>query len=361
MWPQTECFRDPYPIGRDLFLCSHAPADRFGLYALDRFGNREVLYMDPVYGCMAPTPFRVEAPRPALPDTVRPEMATGTFALMDVYRGIEPAVARGRVKWLRVVEEVRHNLAAGPNFDHTDFMNWYASPDDIVAGPYGWPTYTAKAPLGLVPVSDDGSACFTAPAGKVLYFEALDEDFNELQRMRSVVQLQPGERRTCVGCHESRDTAPPVLLASALAHEASAIQPHEWGSGPFSYEDVVQPVLDRRCASCHDGTAGRPDLRGVLDADRVPASYRSLIAGGYVHFIDCAWKSGCEKREPLTFGTLRSPLWDILRGDEHKGVGLAAAERLRIKTWTDLNCPLWPDYVERSRRPAGRVARADGR
>jgi hypothetical protein len=32
-------------------------------------------------------------------------------------------------------------------------------------------------------------------------------------------------------------------------------------------------------------------------------------------------------------------------------------ERLRIKTWTDLNCPLWPDYIERSHRPALAAAR----
>jgi hypothetical protein len=66
----------------------------------------------------------------------------------------------------------------------------------------------AKAVLGTVRLADDGSANFTAPAGKVLYFHLLDEDFNELQRMRSVVQLQPGEQRSCIGCHDSRSAAP---------------------------------------------------------------------------------------------------------------------------------------------------------
>ncbi|MCB9769454.1 MAG: hypothetical protein H6752_14745 [Candidatus Omnitrophica bacterium] len=41
-----------------------------------------------------------------------------------------------------------------------------------------------------------------------MYFEILDENFNEIQRMRSVVQLQPGEKRSCIGCHEHRQMAP---------------------------------------------------------------------------------------------------------------------------------------------------------
>ncbi|MBV5273127.1 MAG: DUF1924 domain-containing protein, partial [Lamprocystis purpurea] len=47
-----------------------------------------------------------------------------------------------------------------------------------------------------------------APAGAVLYFHLLDKDFNELQRMRSVVQLQPGEQRSCVTCHGTDLTKP---------------------------------------------------------------------------------------------------------------------------------------------------------
>jgi len=282
----------------------------------------------------------------------QPDSDTGRFVMLDVYRGLEPTVTRGSVKWLRVVEEVRHNLTANPNFDHADFMKWYASPVDICAGPYGWPTYVAKAPLGLVPVEEDGSASFVAPAGKVLFFQALDEDYNELQRMRSVVQLQPGESRSCVGCHEPRNSTPPPGQPLALAKPPHAIVPHPWGDRSFSYEEVVQPVLDAKCVSCHNGDpAAGLDLRGTLDAERVPASYRALISQGWVNYIDCGWNSaGCEKREPLAFGTVQSKLWPLLQAGHH-GVDLTTEGMLRIKTWTDLNCPLWPDYVERSRRP----------
>ena len=214
MWPTEECFRDPLPLSQDYVLCSHAPREQFGLCVIDRFGNREMLYLDPQIGSMAPSPLRSVTPPPSLASS-EPAAPTATAQLLvtDAYRGLEPTVSRGRIKYLQVVEEVRHaiDLLPGGEYrkDHEPFMNWYATPVDRVSGPFGWPSYVAKAPLGTVEVEADGSAYFEVPAGKNLYFQALDAEMNELQRMRSLVHLQPGEKRSCVGCHEGRHTAPP--------------------------------------------------------------------------------------------------------------------------------------------------------
>ncbi len=384
MWPAEECFRDPLPLARDYFLCAHAPRNRFGLYVIDRFGNREILYLDPAICSMGPTPFRVAAPPPVLAGSPDLGAARGQFVLMDVYQGISPPVKRGDVRYIRVVEEVRHEIELLPGGeyrkDHPVFMHWYATPVDKVRGPFGWPAYVAKAPLGIVPVEEDGLAYFSAPAGKHLYFQALDKDFNELQRMRSVVQLQPGETRSCVGCHEERFKAPPVRTPLAVRRPPSELQPPSWGAarppdgladaarrtsdaGPFSYEKVVQPVLDAKCVNCHKAEdPGQLDLRGVLDMDRIPASYKALILRGLVNHVDCGFNSGrCEKHEPLTFGTLKSRLWEVLKDENHREVNLTADEMIRIKTWTDLNCPLWPDYVERYKRPGPPVSLTQSR
>ncbi len=357
MWPDEECFRDPVPVARDLFLVSHAPRDRFCVYVLDRFGNREILYADPYISCMTPTLFRKQETPPVIASSL-PEDAPpfGEFVLTDVGRGLEPAVPAGRVKWLAVSQEVPSELEQLPDGsyrkDHEPFMNWYASPVDLVNGPYGWPTYVAKASLGIVPVSEDGSVRFKAPAGKVLYFHVLDENFNELQRMRSVVQLQPGETRSCVGCHESRHSTP-VRQDRPLARAALDLEVAPWAGEPFSYERVVQPVLDAKCVLCHDQYHEKGlDFRGVLDRDRVPASYRTLITKGLVSYCDFGWNSGgCEKIEPLSVGTLKSRLWEVLDGGHHD-VRLTTDQMRRIKTWIDLNCPLWPDYMDRRERPA---------
>jgi hypothetical protein len=222
-----------------------------------------------------------------------------------------------------------------------------------VSGPHGWPSYVAKGVLGLVPVEADGSASFFAPAGKVLYFQALDGDFNELQRMRSVVQLQPGEKRSCIGCHEDRMSAPPHerSIPLALRNPPRQLQLPPWGAGPFAYEKVVQPVWDAQCVRCHDAKdKDRIDLTGALDREGVPASYRTLIERGWVHYFDWGYAQRHRKAEPLTFGTVKSRLWQVLDAGHYK-VDLTREEVQRVKTWIDLNCPLWPDYIHRPERP----------
>jgi hypothetical protein len=360
MWPMSECFRDPVPISRDHILCAHAPQTRFGLYVIDRYGNREVLHLDPAIDSVCPTLLRPVSPPPVLASLdASPDEDWGTMALADVYRGI-PQVERGRVKYLRIACEVRAGLNRMPDGsyqkDHTPFQHWYAGPVDRVSGPFGWPSYVAKGSYGLVPVEADGSAHFKVPAGRVIYLQALDKDLNELQRMRSVVQLQPGEKRSCIGCHEDRRRAPQPKLRTALLREADAPEAPPWGAGPFAYEKVVQPVLDRGCVRCHNAThPGKLDLTGTLDQDRIPASYKTLIRKGLVHYLDWGYNSGGnEKREALTFGTLKSKLFKTLEGGHHK-VKLAPDEMRALKCWVDLNCPLWPDYQFRDKRPGPAV------
>jgi hypothetical protein len=166
--------------------------------------------------------------------------------------------------------------------------------------------------------------------------------------------LQPGEKRSCIGCHEDRRMAPPAQAGIALRREPRWLEPPPWGTGPMFYEQTVQPVLDRKCVQCHHaGDKNRIDLAGTLDVHRVPASYRTLVQQGWVHLLDCGYNSGGnEKREPLTFGTVKSKLWPVLNAPPgHYGARLTRDEMHAIKCWTDMNCPLWGDYQERTKRP----------
>lgn len=392
----AETFRDPTPVSRDHFLVSHNPGrrDHWCLYVIDRYGNRELLYADPAISSKSASPLRARPGLPLFPDAADPVLAAqglGQFVVRDVYEGLGPAVPRGRVKYLAVSQEVPpllERLSCGEYRNaHPPFQDFYATPIHLLRGPphsyttrtanalqphafragsaaaatgggivvterQGWPSYVAKAALGTVRVADDGSASFTAPAGRVLYFHLLDEHYNELQRMRSVVQLQPGERRSCVGCHDDRSAAPPAQPGGAFHRPAQPLEPPPWGAGPFDYERIVQPVLDAACLRCHDARPGAvaPDLRGQRDAHGVPASYRALIAGGWVHYFDWAYGARHFKAEPLSFGTLRSPLFTVLADAEHGSVSLTEAQQRALKTWIDLNCPLWPDYRYRPER-----------
>ncbi|MCP5517110.1 MAG: hypothetical protein H7A45_07635 [Verrucomicrobiales bacterium] len=390
-----ETFMDPEPVSRDHFLVSHSPGRNahWGLYLIDRYGNRELLYVDPAISSKSPSPLRPRPRPPVLPasrDATLAAQDLGRFTVQDVYAGLGSAVPRGRAKHLQVSQEMPaplERLADGEyRGSHAGFQDFYATPIHVVTGkpesytthsanalePHafrqgratrtgdgsatvtennGWPSYVAKAVLGTVPIEPDGSVSFTAPAGRVLYFQLLDEDFNELQRMRSVVQLQPGEQRSCVGCHEDRATTS-SHVRSHFGHPVHSLIPPPWGGGAFDYEHVLQPVLDAHCVSCHDGDSGpQPDLSGTRDPERVPASYRSLIEGGWVHYFDWHYGARHFKADPLTFGTVKSRLFAVLADQDHAAVRLKPEQTRALKAWIDLNCPLWPDYRHRQTRP----------
>ena len=140
---------------------------------------------------------KVSALPPAPQDTGARD-AEAELVLADVYRGL-PGVARGTAKYLRVLEDVpRESVHRGG-----------------VVCTSGTLIFTVKRVLGTVPIEADGSAYFVVPANRNVYFEVLDADRLEIQRMRSVVCLKPREQRSCIGCHEPRNLAPPDLIGRA--------------------------------------------------------------------------------------------------------------------------------------------------
>jgi hypothetical protein len=117
---------------------------------------------------------------------------------------------------------------------------------------------------GVVPVEKDGSAQFVVPAGRNIFYQALDENFRELQRERTYVNYAPGEVRSCTGCHgQSSRTGAERASSSllALTRPPSMPQPQpcdtQAGGGNgragqvIHYPTDIQPILDAKCVSCH--------------------------------------------------------------------------------------------------------------
>ncbi|MFW6303046.1 MAG: hypothetical protein ACOC2L_00370, partial [Candidatus Sumerlaeota bacterium] len=102
-----------------------------------------------------------------------------------------------------------------------------ANPNEVFAIPgTGGPIQV----IGTVPVEEDGSAYFEAPAAMDIYFQALDKNHVAVQRMRTHFELGRGENRSCLGCHETRDE---VSLTNkrtlALGKTAVRPTPPPWG------------------------------------------------------------------------------------------------------------------------------------
>ena len=350
-WP-GHCYRTPCPLSESFFLAAYSfdpligepQANRpnmFGLYLVDRFGNKELLYRDLNIGSVWPAPLRARPIPPAVPSTLaETEPGEGTFLLHDVYASWPQLnVSRGTIRRLRIVQ-VLPKTTPNANTPRVGLAN--ASP--------------GKQVLGTVAVEPDGSAYFRAPSGIPLAFQALDERGMAVQTMRSLTYLQPGEQTSCVGCHEDRATAPlPGRAPQAAQRAPSAIEPAPEGSRPLSYPILVQPVLDRHCAECHSASEPKAgiDLTGA-PAGEFTASYNALAPR--VPYSE--WKGTPQANaEPLTrpdlFGARASPLMSmLLKG--HNEVSLSGVEIERLVTWMDANALFYgtfdPGDQERQRR-----------
>lgn len=353
-WALPGYYESPWPLSEQYFLVSYSakqlinegqgpnPPSALGIYLLDAAGNRELLYRDPQLSSMNPTPLQPRPAPPALPRTASPSTSsTGELIVTDVYQGLGD-VPRGSLTQLRVVQI----------FPKT--TPWANSPRIGLAG-----EENARAILGTVPIEPDGSARFLLPARKSVLLQALDKAGFAYQTMRSLLYVQPGERISCLGCHERRQDVPPTGTPAAMGRPPSALDPGELGGAPFSFMRVVQPVLDKYCVECH---SGKEPAKG-MDLTATPLngftqSYWSLcgtpkdFTGGQMtpEAAAAAWvpRFGQRNQIQLTppggmYGALGSKLLKLLRAG-HQQVKLPAADLRRLAAWIDCNAVFYGAY-----------------
>ncbi|MCX6875475.1 MAG: discoidin domain-containing protein [Verrucomicrobia bacterium] len=335
-FPETEAnvdqfFANPWPLSEDYFLVSWSdrklpphcrateeqnPRNATGIYLLDSFGNLELLHRDPTIASASPLPIAPRGCPPAQPMLAgRDGTQEGRVLLQDVYRGLG-GIPRGSVTQLRLV-------AVPPKVQpHMNQPSLGVSAED-----------PGKFVLGTVPVEADGSAYFLVPSGVPVFFQALDQRGVAVQTMRTLTYVMPDQTLACIGCHEHRESAPPAgRPALAVAREPSQITPGPAGSWPLRFDQLVQPVLDRRCVECH-----RPGAKDALAAklDLTPEhAYDSLLG-----FADGDLKKHSFERDSSVPGqgtAANSKLWQLLtQADGHAGVVLDADGANRLVTWLD--------------------------
>jgi hypothetical protein len=365
---------DPYPLSDKYFLVSCNPSKRYndesayGLYLLDAFGNRVPIHDDPEMSCFQPVLLE-SRPKPLpMPATARPgAIANGqnqnpsnrsaqgdaTVLLQDVHNGLA-GVERGSVKYLRILRQIPRPWSVWP---YAADDRW---PGQMVA--VSWYSHIWIAVLeGIVPVHEDGSALFTVPADCNLYFQALDEDFMEVQRMRTFINFRPGENRSCIGCHEHRTQPPssdlrgtPVALGYPPAKTGP--QPGDVAPRPLHYETDIQPIFDKHCTSCHGDSEpeGELALTGTLTS-HFNRSYEQLMSKELVSTVTewapppgnkSSWIWSMEHAPtiaPFSYGSHASRLIDVLR-DGHYDVELSQPEFVKLVTWIDTNGQYYGSY-----------------
>ncbi|MBN2475962.1 MAG: PD40 domain-containing protein [Pirellulales bacterium] len=320
---------DPWPLSEDdVLLSNNAIADHGIIELADRFGHRELLWADPRISCFAPMLVRPRA-KPAVVSPRTTENQPGAFLVVDVYQGLE-GVERGTIKRLRVVEETARTSGIPPGgrwWNQAFLISWQGA-------------YIVKNFLGTVPVHEDGSAYFEVPPGRAVYFEALDAEGREIQRMRTFVQAAAGATRSCIGCHENKLAAPlrPGALPLAMLQRPARPEPESWGSGYIDYPTHVQPVLDKYCVRCHGGKEG---IGKGLDYSggwtwAFNIGYETLIKHRLVGFLNCnnASVHTSELLQPRGIGSGAAPLAEVLI---QRHPEMARHERDLVLAWMDTN------------------------
>ncbi len=320
----------PWPVSEELFLCTYKHGRRYAIYLIDILGGRELIYSDANISCFDPIPLRPRPMPPALPPYIARGKSdkTGVFYIQNVYKCSQP-LEPGSIKRMRINE-----LISQPT----------AKPDAL-----NYPVEIVKRILGTVPVRADGSVAFEAPARTAFQFQLLDEKGMAVMTMRSLVYLQPGERASCVGCHEPPNTASPPMGLSKVKVDQITPPAGPRYEGGFSFMRTVQPVLDRYCISCHglDKEQKNVNLLGPewgKRSSRKP-SYRSLIASGRVKFVGEAIKPSRPKDFFAHGGTLAKMLLD--GHPDKKGKKRLELDResfQRIVDWLDVNAQIYGDY-----------------
>jgi len=361
-FPEAERGREVYatawPLSEDFYLCvydAEASARRgtknnFGIYLLDAFGNKELLYRDPTTSCLSPIPLRPRKRPPIIPhaaaDEPRARPQTAPVGVLNVYDALRPWPAGTIITALRIVQVLPKSTPV-----HNQPRIGYGSEKG------------ARAVLGTVLVEADGSAYFSLPVGIPVFFQALDERGLAVQSMRSVTYVHAGQRLMCRGCHEPRHRAPalPKQLPLAFRRPPSEIQPDVPGSNPFSFPRLVQPVLERHCVSCHAKEPKALDLRkGDWKRNRVRwyTSYVNLRPYAfYFGRFDAEYDAWTAPRTtPGKFGARASKLLRLL-DKGHYDVKLSKADLHRITLWLDCNSDFFGAYENTEAQARGEIVR----
>jgi hypothetical protein len=173
----------------------------------------------------------------------------------------------------------------------------------------------------------------------------------EVQRMRTFINLRPGETRSCIGCHQPRKWAPPRKQVRALTRPADRLAPQPGETAPRAiyYPTDVQPILDKHCLSCHNDEKAQGDLNlsGQLTT-LFSRSYEEILRKNLVK----VWRENDPKTgeaaplPPYSLGSHKSKLVDLIR-QGHEGVKLSRTEFIKLVTWIDSNAAYYGSYFGR--------------
>ena len=164
------------------------------------------------------------------------------------------------------------------------------------------------------------------PANLPISVQPLDAQGRALQTMRSWYTAMPGERGSCVGCHEPIREAASATPSLAARREPWAIEPWLGPERNFFMRAEIDPILARRCNGCH----GNRDFAGADGKPLVRLELKTLAA----HTRIVGQESDHHLLPPGEWYAESSELIQMLRKGHH-GVRLTEDKVIRGGSWYD--------------------------
>jgi len=376
-------YRCPYPLSEELFLVSARRSGdaRFSLYLMDVWGNRELIHRGQ-YDILYAMPVRRREQPKVIPDRVAwpgpqsegrtPE--TGVLFSNNVFEGVPDAV-REQAKHVRVIHQDYTTFTYGLKCqmpdgkgDRNRSFHQHAGPPLTITGNDG-----IKRILGTVPIESDGSIAVEVPPSIQIHFQLLDEDYRALHVMRSFTGVMPGERRGCIGCHETHTKTPISESSIAMKNDPVQPAPPPWGSRyHLGYCADIQPIFDRYCGRCHQGDGkGREHLdltfRPSTDSGSYTEPYVTLtlgaerthsggftrgcdggVAGSLLPMVYPLRPEDDRTLPPMTAMSYKSKLVENATSGKHHEVEVDTLSARKLIAWVDLLCPYWNEDDIRS-------------
>jgi len=329
-------FTTPWPLPDGRMLCAFSPGrasipqqgpsenPHLGIYWFDSATGREghLIFDDPTAQDLWPRALTARPVPPVIPGLVQPGRRTGTLLCVNPYLsdrkpdaksvtiGHLPPARPGEIKAVRVVEGFG-NIDTNPK-RHAGFVTTLGMAGHGTSNTAS--SFEQKRIIGYAPAEADGSFSVEVPADTTMHLQTLDENGMAIETQLTWIWVRPGERRFCVGCHESRETALPNLDCLAMHRPA----PHFVAPPPEQCRTVdfrrdLMRIIDRKCASaeCHGGgrPAGSLNLGGGFElvfhrAGRNQAyfnrAYESLLANTHgVSLMGRLVEPGTARHSPL--------------------------------------------------------------
>lgn len=319
-WPK---FLFPCPLDENYFLVSAQPTpqDRWGLYLVDTFDNMVLIKESPEFGIFEPFAIQERPCPPVIADRTINKDKESVCYITDVYfgPGLEN-VPVGTVKKLRVF---------GYQYGYRGIGNHNAMGEET--------SWDSKVLLGEVNVEPDGSANFIIPSNVPLALQPLDEHGNALQIMRSWLTGMPGEKVSCSGCHENQNSVTPAKFNMAARRAPDRIVEFNGPKRPVGFKKEVQPVLDKYCVGCHDGSKpNRPNFKDIAPGPRA-------LGNSYWALMPFLRRPGPESDThmfyPMEYYYNTSPLMQMLRDGNHYNVKMDDISARELALWIDMNMP----------------------